>query len=142
MRGAANAVIAAAVMILTAMRPGDVGAPPEEATAQQAGAKLPKGVTMEMVKQGREIYAGAGLCHACHGPEAKGVPNLGSDLSDAEWVNGDGSYEAIVEAVIKGVPAEKSGSGIAMPPRGGAEITDEQARAVAAYVVSLSHREK
>ncbi len=112
------------------------------AAGQQAASKLPEGVTMEMVKQGAEVYSGAGLCGACHGPEAKGVPNLGSDLTDAEWVSGDGSYETILDAILKGVPAEKTSSGSPMPPRGGSKITDEQVRAVAAYVYTLSRRSK
>jgi mono/diheme cytochrome c family protein len=38
------------------------------------------------------------------------------------------------------VPKEKAKSGIPMPPKGGATISDEDVKAVAAYVYSLSHK--
>ena len=39
-----------------------------------------------------------------------------------------------------GVPKEASKSGIVMPLRGGSTITDDEVKAVAAYVYSLSHK--
>ena len=39
-----------------------------------------------------------------------------------------------------GVTKEQAKTGIAMPPKGGAAITDEEVKAVAAYVYSLSHK--
>ena len=33
---------------------------------------------------------GGALCYVCHGPKGKGVANLGPDLTDREWLNGDG----------------------------------------------------
>jgi cytochrome c5 len=38
------------------------------------------------------------------------------------------------------VTKEESKSGIMMPPRGGSTISDEDVKAVAAYVYSLSHK--
>ncbi len=92
-----------------------------------------------MVSQGDQIFHGAGLCYACHGQDAKGLPGLGANLIDSEWLHIDGSYESIVANVKSGVPAGESTSGTPMPPKGGSSITDEQVRAVAAYVWSLSH---
>lgn len=54
----------------------------------------------------------------------------------------DGSYEGIVETVMNGVSGEESSSGTPMPPKGGSGITDEQVRAVAAYVYSLRQKSK
>lgn len=111
--------------------------------AQEGGAaKLPEGVTQEMVEQGKEVYAGAGVCLACHGPNGKGIPGLGADLSDEEWAHSDGSFEGIVETIMSGVDASKATTGTAMPPKGGGGITDEQVKAVAAYVYTLSKGEK
>lgn len=107
---------------------------------QQSEMKLPEGVTPEMVSQGKEIFGGAGLCHVCHGPEGKGMPGLGANLTDDEWLHSDGSYEGIVETVMNGVDASKSSVGTAMPPKGGSGITDDQAKAVAAYVYTLSKK--
>lgn len=107
--------------------------------AAQTPQQLPEGVTPEMIAQGKQIFTGPGICATCHGPDGKGVPNLGANLTDAEWKHSDGSYEGIVKTILSGVPAEKSTTGTPMPPKGGSTITDEQVKAVAAYVWSLSH---
>jgi len=100
--------------------------------------EMPEGVTMAMVDEGKTVFEGAGICASCHGPSGGGIPNLGSNLTDADWQHSDGSYEAIVETVMNGVTAEASTSGVPMPARGGTNITDEQVRAAAAYVWTLS----
>lgn len=100
--------------------------------------ELPEGVTAEMVAEGQQVYGGAGICSSCHGPEGAGVPNLGADLTDDEWVHSDGSYEGIVEGIMTGVTAQESSSGVPMPAKGGTNITDEQVKAVAAYVWTLN----
>ena len=104
--------------------------------AQQA---LPEGVTEAMIQEGETVYMGAGLCAACHGMDATGA--IGPDLTDAEWLTGDGTYPELIDQIIKGVPLEEvqNALGAIMPPRGGAAITDDQVRAVAAYVWRLSH---
>ena len=112
----------------------------EAPPAQQpgAGVELPPGVTQEMVAQGQQIFGSTGLCFSCHGPDAKGQPSLGPNLTDAQWLNIDGSYDAIVNVIKTGVPQPKEAVS-PMPPMGGAQLTDEQVRAVAAYVYAISH---
>lgn len=107
------------------------------AAPQQGEMQLPEGVTAEMVAQGKEIFGGAGLCNVCHGPNGGGVPGLGANLTDDEWLHSDGSYDGIVQTVMEGVDASASSVGTAMPPKGGSGITDEQVKAVAAYVFTL-----
>ena len=99
---------------------------------------LPEGVTPEMVAQGKEIYAGVGLCFVCHGGDGTGMPGMGADLTDDEWVQADGTFEGIVMTVAVGVDMENSTTGTVMPPKGGSSITDDQVKAVAAYVFTLS----
>ncbi len=108
------------------------------AAAGEQQMALPEGVTMEMVNQGKEVYAGAGLCYVCHGAEGQGMPGLGANLTDDEWVHGDGSFEALVATVMNGVDSGASTTGTAMPAKGGSGISDEQVRQVAAYVWTLS----
>ena len=103
----------------------------------QAADSLPPGVTADMVDAGQRLFHGAGICMSCHGRNGAGVRNLAPALGDAEWLHGDGSYDAIVQRILEGVPADQSKTGIVMPPRGGSRITDEQVRAVAAYVWTL-----
>lgn len=99
--------------------------------------EMPEGVTMEMVSQGKEIYSGAGLCYTCHGANGEGVPGLGANLADDEWLHSDGSYEGIAGTVMHGVDTSASSTGTPMPAKGGSGITDDQVNAVAAYVYSL-----
>lgn len=98
--------------------------------------ELPEGVTRAMVEAGREIFVGKGACLTCHGEEAEGTP-VGPALVQREWVHIDGSYPAIVALVKEGV-AEPQEFPMPMLPRAGTEITDEEVKAVAAYVWLIS----
>ncbi len=120
----------------TAQMPGPIAAPAR--AAQMPGQELPPGVTPEMVERGGEIFRDAGLCYTCHGRDGTGRPGLGTNLTDAEWLHGDGSYEYLLERIDDGVPARVSTTGVPMPPRGGSGITDEQLQAVAVFVWTLS----
>lgn len=107
-------------------------------TTAAAAQGLPEGVTQAMVDKGKEIYAKQGLCYACHGQEGKGL--VGPNLTDDVWLHSKGTYPEIVAQIIKGVPKEESKSGVPMPPKGGSSITDDEVKAVAAYVYRLSHK--
>ena len=109
------------------------------ATSAVQAQSLPDGVTDAMVQEGEQVFAGIGICTACHGPDATGI--IGPDLTDAEWLIGDGEYEQLVAQILEGVTAAEATNPMRaiMPPKGGAGITDAQVRAVAAYVWTLSH---
>lgn len=107
-------------------------APPASAPTAASDA------TPELIAQGEKVYNGPGNCYACHGSNGQGA--VGPNLADAEWIHSKGSLEDIVVQVTSGVPQEKSKTGIPMPPKGGSTISDEDIRAVAAYVYSLSHK--
>jgi len=111
--------------------------PAAEATPAAMTAQLPAGVTAEMVTEGNTLFHGAGICFTCHGQNGTGVTGLGPALGDGEWLHSDGSYEAIVNQIMNGVTATASKTGVAMPAKGGSAITDDQVKAVAAYVYSL-----
>jgi mono/diheme cytochrome c family protein len=85
---------------------------------------------------GRKVFEGKGLCHACHGKDARGTP-LAPNLTDAEWINIDGSLPAIVALVRTGVPKPLRYPA-PMPPMGGAKLSTAEIEAVAAYVKELS----
>ena len=92
-------------------------------------------ITADMVEAGSRIYRET-TCTGCHGSDGKGTPQ-GADLATTRFLWGDGSYRSIVETITDGVPAPKEHTGV-MPPLGGAQLTGEQVRAVAAYVYALS----
>jgi len=91
-----------------------------------------------LIARGDSVFHGAGNCYACHGSKGEGL--VGPSLVDAEWIHSKGTEEEIAVQVMKGVPKEKSKSGIPMPPKGGSTISDDDVKAVAAYVHSLSQK--
>jgi cbb3-type cytochrome c oxidase subunit III len=99
---------------------------------------LPQGVTQAMVDKGNEIFHKQGLCYACHGQDAKGL--VGPNLTDDVWLHSKGTYDDIVKGIIAGVTKEESKSGVPMPAKGGSTISDDDVKAVAAYVYSLGHK--
>ena len=93
----------------------------------------------DVLALGEKIFHGkaaGGLCFSCHGANAKGMKKIAPDLTDATWIHGDGSYAFIVSTVEQGVPKPKDAAA-PMPPKGGANLTTDQVRAVAAYVWNL-----
>jgi mono/diheme cytochrome c family protein len=107
------------------------------ATAQETDS-LPPGVTDSMVARGAELFRGSARCVACHGADGRGTEH-GPDLTDDKWLDGHGDYEAIARQVRHGAPRRGSRTGRAMPMRGMVALSDDDVRAVAAYVWRLSH---
>ncbi|MGH7527903.1 MAG: c-type cytochrome [Gemmatimonadales bacterium] len=112
------------------------GARPAAAQSQPDAA--PAAVTPAAIAKGDTIFHTNGNCYACHGANAEGT--VGPNLTDAEWLHGDGSYDMIVTTVTKGISKEEAKKGIPMPPKGGSAISEEDVKAVAAYVYSLGHK--
>jgi mono/diheme cytochrome c family protein len=108
------------------------------APAAAQATKLPAGVTPAMITKGKTVFTSSGLCFACHGMDAKGT--VGPNLTDQTWIHGKGTYPEIVQIVTTGIPVEltKLGKG-AMQPKGGSQISEDDVKAVAAYVWSLSN---
>jgi cbb3-type cytochrome c oxidase subunit III len=111
---------------------------PNPAKTPPAAAAGAPGYSADLVAKGDAIFHGPGNCYACHGSKAEGL--VGPNLTDAEWIHSKGSYDEIVAQVIHGVPKAESKSGIEMPPKGGGALSDDDVKAVAAYVHSLSHK--
>ncbi|MDX1675289.1 MAG: c-type cytochrome [Longimicrobiales bacterium] len=107
-----------------------------ESETMAQDVELPEGVTMEMVTQGRQLFSGQGGCHACHNPNATGT-QLAPDLTDDQWINISGpNYDEIVALIKSGVPQPVEHPG-PMPPMGGANLSDAQVDALAAYILTL-----
>jgi mono/diheme cytochrome c family protein len=100
----------------------------------------PATITPQELALGDSLFhglIGATSCQACHGPDGKGG-TVAPDLTDATWLHSDGSYGAIYKQIETGVMQPKQYMGV-MPPFGGAPLTPDKHRAVAAYVYSLGH---
>lgn len=91
----------------------------------------------EDVAQGGEIFAST--CSACHGPDAKGLPNLGKDLTTSEYV-GDSDDATLLTLLKEGRPSghELNTTGVDMPPKGGnPSLSDEDLTTIVAYIRSI-----
>ena len=105
--------------------------------AASAAQEMPAGVTADMITQGKDIFAGAGLCASCHGPDGTGTP-IAPALNDGTWLHIDGAFPNIVTLVTSGVATPKEHP-VPMAPKGGTNLSDDQVKAVSAYVWSLSN---
>lgn len=142
-------VLAVAALVAMAACGGGEEAPPADAPAA-APATPPAAamgsfdmaeLTPALVAMGDSIFHGTlagGLCQTCHGVDGKGMAGLAPDLSDTTWLNTDGTWQGIATTVQTGVPTPKQHPA-PMLPMGGATLTPDQIRAVAAYVYRLSH---
>lgn len=108
------------------------------ASAPAKAQGVPEGATQAMVDKGKEIFHKAGLCYACHGQDGKGL--VGPNLADDVWIHSKGTFAELIVSITKGVTKEESKTGVPMPAKGGSTISDDDVKAVAAYVWSLSHK--
>jgi glucose/arabinose dehydrogenase/mono/diheme cytochrome c family protein len=124
--------------------PVEAATQPPEGTHPEAGVAalpVPPGATRETVELGHRIYrgeVGGAACTGCHGESGEGTP-LGPPLTGKKWLWSDGSLAGIKKTITEGVSQPKQYRS-PMPPMGGAQLTPEQASAVAAYVWALGHR--
>jgi mono/diheme cytochrome c family protein len=126
--------------------PGDASAAPPEgvhANAGRAEAQLPvpRGSSRTMLVLGEQVFegrAGGAGCTGCHAEDATGTAR-GPDLTAKSYHASDGSYDGIRKVIARGAP-ESPRYPVVMPPMGGAQLSEEQLSAVAAYVWALSHR--
>ncbi len=90
----------------------------------------------ELAARGQVLFA---QCAACHGADARGLPNLGKNLVDSEFLHSL-TDEELVAFIKTGRPMwdPLNTTGIDMPPKGGnPALTDEDIMAIIAYIHSL-----
>ncbi len=86
----------------------------------------------ESARRGATIFGDRGGCFDCHGADAKGDPAVGvPDLTDAIWLSGDGSRDALYNTIARGSAG--------MCPAWLGTLDARALRATAVYVHSLSH---
>ena len=112
-------------------------------TAAAAAMNAAPAVTPAMIAMGDSIFHAAS-CRRCHGMDAKGAQN-GPSLMGPTFLHVNGSYNDFVRIIMSGVPADSikdKSHTLPMRARGGGQtpLTDDQVKAVAAYVYSLSHK--
>lgn len=90
-----------------------------------------------LVAQGQQLFAS---CAGCHGLDAHGIPGLGKDLVNSEFVHSL-SDDDLLTFIKTGRPIwdPMNTTGIDMPARGGNPmLSDDDLLAIIAYVRSLS----
>ncbi|MBI5670938.1 MAG: cytochrome c [Chloroflexi bacterium] len=107
----------------------------EAASADAVGAAT--GYDPGLVARGQQQFL---LCSACHGPDGRGLPNLGKDLVASEFIHSQ-TDEELLTFIKTGRPIwdPLNTTGIDMPPKGGnPALSDEDILAIIAYIRSLS----
>jgi cytochrome c oxidase cbb3-type subunit 3 len=81
-------------------------------------------------------------CAACHGQNAQGSSNF-PDLTDDDWLWGDGTTEMIAETLRVGINSPHPETRFSQMPAFGRDqmLSAAEVRTVASYVYSLSHPE-
>jgi mono/diheme cytochrome c family protein len=99
---------------------------------------LPRGVTLDLVRSGDDVFHGKGHCFACHGADGEGLPNAGSALTlSLSFVPTE--LAPIDSVIMFGIPESVTRSAISMPPRGGkSDLSTDETLAVATYVWAIS----
>lgn len=90
-------------------------------------------------EEGKTLFGS--VCASCHGPDAKGMPNLGKDLTTSTWVK-DQSDADLLAFLKVGRPASDplNTTGVDMPPKGGnPAFTDDDLNSIVAYVRSINN---
>jgi len=80
-----------------------------------------------------------GTCATCHGQDARGMPKLGKDLHDNQFIKGMSDAELATffkEGRLANHPDNEAR--VDMPPKGGNPmLIDEDLRLIAVYVRSI-----
>ena len=114
---------------------------PPEGNIDPATLPVPEGSSSEMIALGARIYqgqVGGAACTGCHGATGGGSP-LGPSLTNQKWLWSNGSFDGIMKVITEGVPKPKQYRA-PMQPMGGAELSEKQISAVAAYVWAIGHQ--
>lgn len=104
-----------------------------------APAQKPAASQGDAVK-GKTVFEGT--CVSCHGPDAKGLPGLGKDLTTSEFVSQQ-TDKQLVDFIKKGRPANDPANTnkVDMPPRGGnPALSDNDLANVVAFVRSIHQK--
>ncbi|MFC0397693.1 c-type cytochrome [Paraburkholderia rhizosphaerae] len=143
--GNRDALVAAATKPPASQSSSNSELPPEgihpDAGKAAAGLPVPPGSSPQQVALGARVFegqVGGATCAGCHGTDGAGS-GIGADLTAGKWLWSDGSLAGIQQTITNGVPHPKEHNG-AMPPMGGVQLSQEDLKAVAAYVWALGHQ--
>lgn len=94
-----------------------------------------------LVEEGRSAFQTT--CTACHGLDARGIPGLGKNLVESQFMDGSTDNQ-LLQFITTGRPVydPTNTTGIEMPARGGnPALTDEDITAITAYLRTIPAQE-
>jgi disulfide bond formation protein DsbB len=79
-------------------------------------------------------------CSACHGPDAKGLPNLGKDMTTSVFIKDATDAEMLAFVKVgRAIGDPDNTTGVDMPPKGGnPALSDEDILNTIAYIRTLA----
>ncbi len=110
-----------------------------EQPAEEAPSTPVEPTTPLTAADGKALYMQT--CPACHGPDAKGVPGLGKDMTTSEFVQSKSDGE-LVEFIKNGRALDDplNTTGVPMPPNGAnPALSDADILAIVKFIRSLSN---
>jgi mono/diheme cytochrome c family protein len=102
-----------------------------------AGAPAPTPTPRGNAAAGKDKFEAT--CSACHGPDAKGKPGLGKDLTTSAFAKGKTDDELVAFVTHGRDPSDPlNTTGVAMPPRGGnPALQDNDLYDIVAFIRTL-----
>ncbi len=91
----------------------------------------------EDITAGETLFSGT--CAACHGADAKGLPNLGKDMTASEFIRDQSDAELMAFIKVGRGPSDPlNTTGVDMPAKGGnPALTDDQITKIIAFMRSV-----
>ena len=111
---------------------------PAVAAAANPAAAQPAAATAADPARGMTTFTGT--CVSCHGPEAKGLPGLGKDLTTSAFVKGQDDKQ-LIDFIKKGRSSSDPANTthVDMPPKGGnPALTDAQLADIVAFIRTIN----
>jgi disulfide bond formation protein DsbB len=121
----------------TPVTPTEVVVVPTATATEPPAQNQAAAYTQEEITKGQSLFAST--CTACHGPDAKGIPGLGKNLTTSTFVH-DLTDDELLHFINVGRPVTDplNTTGVAMPPKGAnPSLTDDQIHLIIAYIRSL-----
>lgn len=134
------AVALALLLALAACGGGDNDEAAEDASSSEPAAAANQAAVAEVAgdpEHGKELFVPT--CGACHGPEGKGVENLGKDMTSSEFIAERTDAELLEFIKVGRAPDHPlNTTGVLMPPKGGnPALSDEDILDIIAYIHTL-----
>lgn len=121
-------IILATLLLTLGACGGGAGDPQSGSSAPAAGDPA----------HGADLYAAT--CTGCHGPDAKGLPNLGKDLTTSAFLAGLSDADAVAFLKVGRPGTDPANTtGVDMPPKGGnPALSDADLADIVAYLRTLA----